>query len=99
MAYEFDPFHAVNISQIDPLPHQIDAVYDFVLKKPGVRFLLADDPGAGRTIVAGLVSKELKYRGITGKVLIVVPGHLKFQWRREMRERFRGFLRLLIEAS
>lgn len=64
LAYEFDPYHAVNISQIDPSPHQIDAVYNYILKKPKIRFLLADDPGGGKTIMGGLVFKELKYRSI-----------------------------------
>jgi len=95
LAYEFDPYHAVNISQIDPLPHQIDAVYNYILKKPRIRFLLADDPGGGKTIMAGLVFKELKYRGIVNRVLIVVPGHLKFQWQREMREKFREFFEII----
>ncbi len=87
-AQQFDPLFAVNVSQIDPLPHQIEAVYFYVLKNPRVRFLLADDPGAGKTIMAGLLLKELKYRGLVRRVLIVVPGHLKDQWRREMRDRF-----------
>lgn len=95
LGYEFDPYHAVNISQIDPLPHQIEAVYEYILKKPKVRFLLADDPGAGKTIMAGLVFKELKYRGIVNKALIVVPGHLKFQWQREMRDRFREVFEII----
>ena len=87
-AQQFDPLFAVNVSQIDPLPHQIEAVYFYVLKNPRVRFLLADDPGAGKTIMAGLLLKELKYRGLVRRTLIVVPGHLKDQWRREMRDRF-----------
>jgi len=95
LGYEFDPYHAVNISQIDPLPHQIDAVYNHILKKPRIRFLLADDPGGGKTIMAGLVFKELEYRGIINNTLIVVPGHLKFQWQREMREKFREFFEII----
>ncbi len=87
-AQQFDPLFAVNVSQIDPLPHQIEAVYFYILKNPRVRFLLADDPGAGKTIMAGLLLKELKYRGLVRRVLIVVPGHLKDQWLREMKERF-----------
>ncbi|MDW8367695.1 MAG: SNF2-related protein, partial [Abditibacteriales bacterium] len=87
-AYQFDPLFAVNISQVDPLPHQIEAVYHYLLRSPRIRFLLADDPGAGKTIMAGLLLKELKYRGLVRRVLIVVPGHLKDQWRREMKERF-----------
>jgi superfamily II DNA or RNA helicase len=88
LAHQFDPLYAVNVSQIDPLPHQIDAVYFRILKNPRIRFLLADDPGSGKTIMAGLVMKELKQRGLVNRVLIVVPGQLKDQWKREMREKF-----------
>ena len=84
----FDPFLAINVSKIDPLPFQIEAVYGYVLNLPKVRFLIADDPGAGKTIMAGLVLKELKLRGVIKRILIVVPGHLKDQWRRELQERF-----------
>lgn len=84
----FDAFLAMNISKIDPLPFQIDAVYGYVLKLPKVRFMIADDPGAGKTIMAGLIIKELKLRGIINRILIVVPGHLKDQWRRELKEKF-----------
>ncbi len=87
-AFQFDPLYAVNVSQIEPLPHQIDAVYHHLLPKPRIRFLLADDPGAGKTIMAGLLLKELKYRGLVERTLIVVPGHLKDQWLREMKEKF-----------
>ncbi len=87
-AHQFDPLLAVNISQVDPLPHQIEAVYHYILRTPQIRFLLADDPGAGKTIMTGLVLKELKYRGLVQRTLIVVPGHLKDQWLREMKERF-----------
>jgi len=87
-AYQFDPLFAVNVSQVDPLPHQIQAVYFHILRQPRLRFLLADDPGAGKTIMTGLLLKELKYRGLVRRTLIVVPGHLKDQWLREMKERF-----------
>ena len=87
-AHQFDPLYAVNVSQIDPLPHQIDAVYYHILRSPRIRFLLADDPGAGKTIMAGLVLKELKQRGLVERTLIVVPGHLKDQWVRELKEKF-----------
>jgi len=87
-AQQFDPLFAVNISQVDPLPHQIEAVYHYILRNPRIRFLLADDPGAGKTIMTGLLLKELKYRGLVRRTLIVVPGHLKDQWLREMKERF-----------
>ena len=87
-AFQFDPLFAVNVSQVDPLPHQIEAVYHYILQNPRPRFLLADDPGAGKTIMAGLTLKELKLRGLVERTLIVVPGHLKEQWLREMKERF-----------
>jgi len=84
----FDPLLAMNTSKIDPLPFQIEAIYGYILKLPRIRFLIADDPGAGKTIMAGLIIKELKLRGIIKRILIVVPGHLKDQWRRELKEKF-----------
>lgn len=84
----YDPLLAMNTSKIEPLPHQIEAVYGYVLRLPRIRFLIADDPGAGKTIMAGLIIKELKLRQLVSRILIVVPGHLKDQWRRELRERF-----------
>ena len=95
LAYDFDPFHAVSVSKIDPLPHQIEGVYQVILKKPKIRFLLADDPGAGKTIMAGLIFKELKFRGLVEKCLIVVPGHLKYQWQREMKEKFKEHFEII----
>jgi len=88
LAYEFDPHFAVSVSQIDPLPHQLEAVYHYMLPRARIRFLLADDPGAGKTIMAGLLLKELKLRGLVERVLIVVPANLTDQWRREMKDRF-----------
>lgn len=84
----YDPLLAMSTSKVDPLPHQIDAVYSYVLKLPRIRFLIADDPGAGKTIMAGLIIKELKIRNLASRILIVVPGHLKDQWKRELKERF-----------
>jgi len=84
----FDPLLAMNTSKIDPLPFQIEGVYGYILKLPKIRFLIADDPGAGKTIMAGLILKELKLRGLASRILIVVPGHLKDQWRRELKEKF-----------
>ena len=84
----YDPLLAMNISKVDPLPHQIEAVYGYILRQPRVRFLIADDPGAGKTIMAGLVIKEMKLRGLVNRILVVAPGHLKDQWRRELKERF-----------
>ena len=84
----YDPLLAMNTSKIDPLPHQIEAVYGHVLKLPRIRFLLAHDPGAGKTIMAGLIIKEMKLRHLVNRILIVVPGHLKDQWRRELKDKF-----------
>lgn len=84
----FDPLLAMHVSKVDPLPFQIEAVYGYVLKQPLIRFLIADDPGAGKTIMAGLILKELKLRGLVKRVLIVCPGHLRDQWRRELKEKF-----------
>ncbi|MBU4491262.1 MAG: DEAD/DEAH box helicase, partial [Euryarchaeota archaeon] len=84
----YDPLIAMNTSKVDPLPHQIEAVYGYILKKPRIRFMIADDPGAGKTIMAGLVIKELKIRNLIKRILIVAPGHLKDQWRRELKDRF-----------
>lgn len=88
LAYEYDPFFGLSVSRVDPLPHQLDAVYNHMLKAWRCRFLLADDAGAGKTIMAGLLLKELKLRGLVERVLIVCPANLAFQWRREMKDRF-----------
>lgn len=87
-ASEYDPLLAMNTSKVDPLPHQIEAVYGTVLKMPRIRFLLAHDPGAGKTIMAGLIIKEMQLRGLASRILIVAPGHLKDQWRRELKDKF-----------
>jgi len=88
IAYEFDPYFALSVSKVDPLPHQLEAVYDYLLKLPRVRFLLADDAGAGKTIMAGLLIRELSLRGLVERILIVCPSNLTFQWQRELREKF-----------
>jgi superfamily II DNA or RNA helicase len=89
LAYEYDPYFSLSIARVDPLPHQLEAVYDYFLKLPRIRFLLADDPGAGKTIMAGLLVKELKARGLVRRILIVTPANLTFQWQRELKDRFR----------
>ena len=89
LAYEYDPYFSLSIARIDPLPHQLEAVYEYFLKLPRIRFLLADDPGAGKTIMAGLLLKELKIRGLVKRTLIVTPANLTFQWQREMKDKFR----------
>ena len=88
IAYEFDPYFSLSISRVDPLPHQLEAVYDHLLKLARVRFLLADDAGAGKTIMAGLLIKELKLRGMCERILIVAPANLAFQWQCELKEKF-----------
>lgn len=88
IAYEFDPYFGLSISRVDPLPHQLEAVYDYLLKLARVRFLLADDAGAGKTIMAGLLIRELKLRGLAERILIVCPANLTFQWQRELKEKF-----------
>jgi hypothetical protein len=88
MAYIFDPHLAVHTSLIDPLPHQITAVYEEMLGRQPLRFLLADDPGAGKTIMAGLFIKELMVRGDLDRCLIVCPGNLVDQWQDELYHRF-----------
>ena len=88
IAHEFDPYFGLSISRVDPLPHQLEAVYEYLLKLPSVRFLLADDAGAGKTIMAGLLVRELKLRGIAERILVVCPANLTFQWQRELKEKF-----------
>jgi SNF2 family DNA or RNA helicase len=88
LAYLFDPFLAVQTSNLDPLPHQIDAVYQKMLPRQPLRFLLADDPGAGKTIMAGLFCKELMIRGDVERCLVVAPGSLVDQWQDELWQKF-----------
>jgi superfamily II DNA or RNA helicase len=88
IAYEFDPYFGLSISRVDPLPHQLEAIYDYLLKLARVRFLLADDAGAGKTIMAGLLIRELELRGLAERILIVCPANLSFQWQRELKEKF-----------
>ena len=83
IAHQFDPLFAVNSSIVDPLPHQVEAVYRYLLPLPRIRFLLADDTGAGKTIMTGLLIKELLFRGVIQKILIVTPGGLTKQWAEE----------------
>jgi len=89
LAFEYDPYFSLSIARVDPLPHQLEAVYDYFLKLSRIRFLLADDPGAGKTIMAGLLLKEMKIRGLVKRTLIVTPANLSFQWQREMKDKFR----------
>ena len=100
IAHQFDPLFAVNSSIVDPLPHQVEAVYRYLLPLPRIRFLLADDTGAGKTIMAGLLIKELRFRGVLQKVLIITPGGLTKQWaEEELQEKFGLYVRLVNRAS
>ena len=88
LAHIFDPYLAIHISSVTPLPHQISAVYEKMLIRQPLRFVLADDPGAGKTIMTGLLIKELFMRGDLRRCLIVCPGNLAEQWQDEMRDKF-----------
>ncbi|MBC8462627.1 MAG: DEAD/DEAH box helicase family protein, partial [Deltaproteobacteria bacterium] len=100
IAFQFDPLFAVNSSIVDPLPHQVEAVYRYLLPLPRIRFLLADDTGAGKTIMTGLLIKELLFRRVIQKILIVTPGGLTKQWKEEeMQEKFGFYGRLVNRAS
>jgi superfamily II DNA or RNA helicase len=103
LAYLFDPLIAVHTSQVDALPHQITAIYETMLNKQPLRYLLADDPGAGKTIMTGLLIKELMIRGDLHRCLIVSPGNLVEQWQDELLQRFQMEFEILtndrIEAS
>ncbi|MGQ9815950.1 MAG: helicase-related protein, partial [Candidatus Roseilinea sp.] len=103
LAHLFDPVLAVHISLVEPLPHQITAVYQDMLTRQPLRYLLADDPGAGKTIMAGLLIKELMIRGDVRRCLICVPGNLCEQWQDELWFKFQLpfeiLTRSMIEAS
>ncbi len=88
LAHFFDPYLAIHTSQVDPLPHQISAVYGEMLPRQPLRFLLADDPGAGKTIMSGLLIKELVARSDLERCLVVAPGSLVEQWQDELWEKF-----------
>ena len=88
LAHLFDPLLAVHASLVEPLPHQITAVYEAMLPRQPLRFLLADDPGAGKTIMAGLLMRELAARGDVQRCLVVCPGSLVEQWQDELNRRF-----------
>ncbi len=88
LAYLFDPLLAVHTSLVEPLPHQITAVYGELLSRHPLRFLLADDPGAGKTIMTGLFIRELMARGDLQRCLIIAPGSLVEQWQDELESKF-----------
>jgi SNF2 family DNA or RNA helicase len=83
-AYSYDPYYAVSLSEIQALPYQLVAVYEKMLPQPHIRFLLADDPGAGKTIMAGLLVKELKLRNAIERILVIVPSALTPQWQDDL---------------
>ncbi|MFQ6061144.1 MAG: DEAD/DEAH box helicase, partial [Thermoplasmata archaeon] len=88
LAYKYDPLFSLSSTQIDVYPHQIEAVYNRILDTYRLRFLLADDAGLGKTIMTGMLLKELEMRNLIDRVLLVVPAPLQAQWRRELREKF-----------
>ena len=88
LAHLFDPYLALDASRVRPLPHQIEAVYGHMLPRQPLRFLLADDPGAGKTVMAGLYMKELMLRGALERALVIAPGNLTAQWQEELRDKF-----------
>jgi superfamily II DNA or RNA helicase len=100
IGHAHDPLFAVNASIVDPLPHQVEAVYRYILPLPRIRFLLADDTGAGKTIMAGLLIKELLFRGVIQKVLVITPGGLTKQWaEEELLDKFGLHARLVNRAT
>src|SRR3989454_56831 len=88
LAFLFDPMMAVHTSNVEALPHQITGVYESLLPRQPLRFVLADDPGAGKTIMAGLYIRELIMRADSRRILVVAPGSLVEQWRDELFEKF-----------
>ena len=88
LAFLFDPMMAVHTSNVEPLPHQITAVYESMLPRQPLRFVLADDTGAGKTIMAGLLIRELVMRADAQRICIIAPGSLVEQWRDEMWSKF-----------
>jgi SNF2 family DNA or RNA helicase len=98
LAYAYDPLFAVSLSGIRSLPHQIEAVYGKMLPQARLRFLLADDPGAGKTVMTGLLMKELKLRNALERILIIVPAALTIQWQDELLRFFNEFF-IIINAE
>ena len=88
LSYAWDPHFAVSLSGIEALPHQLEAVYERMLPQARLRYLLADDPGSGKTIMAGLLLKELRLRGAVERTLILCPAPLTLQWQDELRSKF-----------
>lgn len=99
LAHLFDPQAALGTSDVDQLPHQLRAVYEEMLPRHPLRYVLADDPGAGKTIMAGLLVKELVMRGAAQNILVVAPGSLVDQWGDEMRDKFDLLTKDLIDQG
>jgi len=99
LAHLFDPYLAVHTSAIEPLPHQISAVYEDMLPRLPLRYVLADDPGAGKTIMTGLLQKELIIRGDLKRCMIVCPGNLAEQWQDELFHKFHLRFEILTNES
>ena len=99
LGHLFDPLMAVHASLIEPLPHQITAVFDEMLTRQPLRFLLADDPRAGKTIMAGLLIRELIVRGDARRCLICAPGNLTEQWQDELGSKFQLDFRILARET
>ena len=97
LAHLFDPYLAVHTSSVDPYPHQISAVYREMLKRLPLRYVLADDPGAGKTIMTGLLLKELIIRGELKRCMIVAPGKLTIQWQEELKRKFNLSFKILAD--
>lgn len=98
-AYQSNPTFAMEISRIEPLPHQHIAVYEHMLPQPRLRFLLADDAGAGKTIMTGLYVREMLSRGLLRRILIVSPAGLVGNWQRELRRLFQLDFRIVTGAD
>jgi len=99
LAHLFDPYLAIHTSSVEPLPHQISAVYQEMLSRLPLRYILADDPGAGKTIMTGLLIKELLVRGDMERCLIVSPGNLAEQWQDELYRKFNLRFEILTNDS
>jgi hypothetical protein len=97
--FNYDPYFAVFLSGVRALPHQLEAVYEELLPQPRLRFVLAHDPGAGKTIMAGLLIKELKLRGAADRILIIVPASLTPQWQDELSEKFQETFEIIDSHS
>lgn len=98
-AYAWDPYFAVSLAGIEALPHQLSAVYEHMLPQARLRFLLADDPGAGKTIMAGLLVKELRLRGAVERILILCPAPLTIQWQDELHDKFDETFEIITSAA